>query len=48
MQQQATPPKTRFPPKLKTKIKTTHEIKRLIVEVEEVKRYLQHLQNNPD
>ena len=45
-QQQATPPKTRSPPKPKTK--TTHEIKRPIVEVEEVEQYLQHLQNNPD
>jgi len=35
---QATPPKT----------KTIHEIKRPIVTVEEVNRYLQHVQNNPD
>ena len=38
----AIPPKTRTPPK------TTYEIKRPIVKVEEVKRYLQHVQNNPD
>ena len=29
-------------------IKRTHEIKRPIVKVEEVERYLQHEQNNPD
>ena len=39
-QKNATPPKT--------KIKTIHEIKRPIVTVEEVNRYLQHVQNNPD
>jgi len=37
-QKKATPPKT----------KTIHEIKRPIVTVEEVNRYLQHVQNNPD
>ena len=37
-QKKVTPPKT----------KSTHEIKQSIVEVEEAKQYLQHLQNNPD
>ena len=43
-------PKTRSPPKTKTPqtTKTTHEIKRPIVKLEEVERYLQHIQHNPD
>ena len=40
--------KKAIPLKIRTPPKTTHEIKRPIVNVGEVEQYLQHVQNNPD